>query len=163
MKFTAKIFFGVVALIFCINQSVYCETDNYGTLEPQQLALGYISITSKPSDILNIYGHPSRVDNSNGVRWFYGKDFYVQFMGRGATTISEVTTTSNNGITTTNKVAVGMSESILRRVYGTPKYQKQRGNEDCYWYYGYGRYSNAYLFFSCTKGTIRKISLVLLD
>lgn len=167
MKFTLKILPVVVALFLGVSQTVCYALieglDNHGTLEPSQLALGYISVTSKPADILNIYGHPTRVDNRNGVRWFYGKDFFIQFIGRDSTTVGEVTTTGNNGITTANKVGVGMSESILRRVYGSPTYQKRVGDEQQYWYYGNKRCNWVYLYFGCKRGIIRKISLVWLD
>lgn len=167
MKITLKILSAVVALFLCVNQSV-CHAlieglDNHGTLKPSQLVLGYISVTSKPADILNVYGHPTRVDTGNGVRWFYGKDFFIQFIGRDSTTVGEVTTTGNNGITTADGVGVGMSESILQRVYGTPTYQKRVGGEQQYWYYGDKRYNWVYLYFGCTRGIIRKISLVWLD
>ena len=160
---TALKFFAVV-IFFCVNCSV-CHAiiegqDNHGTLEPSQLVLGYISVANTPADILNTYGQPDRMER---YRWFYGKDFYIQFIGSDAMTVGEVTTTANNGIRTANGVAVGMSESILQRVYGTPQYQKRRDNETKYWYYGYGRHNWVYLEFSCTNGTIRKISLVWLD
>ena len=152
---------------FCVNFSI-CSAiiegqDNHGTLKPSQLVLGYISVTNTPLEILNAYGQPTRIDGSNGIKWFYGNDFFIRFIGYDNVSISEVTTTGNNRIKTADGIGVGMPENILPQIYGEPTYQKEYDSEKNYWYYGYGSYNWVYLQFTCKNGVIKKISLVHVD
>ena len=162
-KFLSVIFLTFIMLNLTICFAMIEGQDNYGTLEANQLILGYISVDDKPSKIIEMYGHPDRVDNSNGVKWYYGRDFYVQFIGRGAESVEEVTTTGDNGISTADNVGVGMSENVLNRIYGNPSYKRQEGLETKYWYYGYGKNNWTYLQFITKNGKIIKISLVVID
>lgn len=159
-----KIVSAFVLLILCgifnFCSAISEGQDNHGNLEPSQLVLGYISVESTPLEILNAYGQPSRIENG---KWFYGQDFFIQFIGRDNTSINEVTTTGNNGIKTSSGVGVGMPENILPQIYGNPSSKKTVGVENKYWYYGYGRYNWVYLQFICQNGVIKKISLVHLD
>ena len=147
-KFLSVIFLTFIMLNLTICFAMIEGQDNYGTLEANQLILGYISVDDKPSKIIEMYGHPDRVDNSNGVKWYYGRDFYVQFIGRGAESVGEVTTTGDNGISTAD---------------GNPSYKRQEGLETKYWYYGYGKNNWTYLQFITKNGKIIKISLVVID
>lgn len=148
-----KKFFIVLSIFLLTNVSV-CSA--IGT---EKLILGYLSVSSSTKTILDTYGKPNRVDNSDGVRWLYGKDFYIQFVGRYAQSVGEITTEGNNGIITADGVGVGMSEEILQEIYGEPTKQEQIDEENLYWYYGDGKNSRVYLFFGCTEGKIKKISL----
>lgn len=147
-----KIF--AMLLIFVLNFSVCSAVGS------EKLILGYLTTSSSLKTILDTYGKPNRVDNSNGVRWCYGKDFYIQFADRYAQHVGEITTTGNNGIITADGVGVGMKEEILQEIYGEPSEKKQVEEENQYRYYGDGRNNKTYLFFSCTEGIIRKISLI---
>ena len=161
-----KIF--LLTLVMLIVNYSFCSAvsegqNNHGTLKSSQLVLGYISVTNTPLEILNAYGQPTKIDGSNGIKWFYGKDFFIQFIGGGNSSIDEITTTGNNGIKTADGVGVGMPENILPQIYGEPTYQKEYDSEKNYWYYGSGNYNFVYLQFTCQNGVIKKISLIHLD
>ena len=148
-----KKFFVMLLIIFSANCSVGSAIGN------EKLILGYLSLSSSTKTILDTYGKPNRVDNSNGVRWCYGKDFYIQFVGRYAQSVGEISTEGSNGIITADGVGVGMNEEILQEIYGEPTKQEQIDEQTQYWYYGDGKSSRVYLFFGCSEGKIRKISL----
>lgn len=152
-----KKIFILLAIFLLTNFSICLAVAN------EKLILGYLSTSSSPSSILKTYGKPNRVDSSNGVRWIYGKDFYIKFVGRYAQSVGEITTEGKNGIITADGVGVGMKEEVLQEIYGEPTQQKQVDEENQYWYYGTGRSSRIYLYFACTEGTIKKISLIYAD
>lgn len=148
-----KKFFIIFSIFFLTSCSV-CSA-----IESKKLVLGYLSTSSSISTILKTYGKPNRVENVDGVRWIYGKDFYIKFVGQYAQSVGEITTSGNNGILTADGVGVGMKEDVLEKIYGEPTKLEQVNEENKYWYYS----GKIYLCFSCTEGVIRKISLANSD
>ena len=81
-----KILLIMILCFACLISNNSCEAiiegqDNHGTLTADQLVLGYIAINDNTHVVRKIYGNPSWIDRSNAVRWYYGRDFYILFLG----------------------------------------------------------------------------------
>lgn len=158
MMVTKKVVITMIIIIFITFGICSAYGLPKGTLAENQLYLGYINIGSTPQKVTSVYGQPNRIDERNGMTYYYGNTLKFSFMGKGDSWLYDITTTDNNGITTADGVAVGMLVSKLYDTYGTPNYTRKDKDATRYWYY-WERSSYVYFTFTVKNGKIVQISL----
>ncbi|MEX5285024.1 hypothetical protein QCO44_05115 [Selenomonas sputigena] len=149
-------------LVFIMSNISFGAELPKGTLTREQLTLGYIPIGATPQMVTQVYGQPDRIDDRNGMTYYYGKTLTFSFLGVGAASLYDITATADNGIETADGIGVGMLISKLYDVYGTPNYIRKDKDATRYWYY-WERSPYAYFTFTAQNGKIVEISLHYAD
>ena len=157
-----KIFPLVGMLVLILSNICFGAEPPKGTLTRERLSMGYIPIGASPQMVTQVYGQPDRVDDRNGMTYYYGKTLTFSFLGVGAASLYDITTTADNGIKTSDGVGVGMLVSKLYDVYGTPNYIRKDKDATRYWYY-WEKSGYTYFTFTAKSGKIVEISLHLAD
>lgn len=105
--------------------SAAVDSSPKGTLPTARMQLGYVSFNDSPQYVTKVYGNPSRVDDYNGMTYYYGDTLSFSFCGVGSSSLYDITTKSDNGIETADGVHVGMLVSNLYDIYGTPQVSRK--------------------------------------
>ena len=149
----------LISLIsFALCNICYSAEIPKGTLTKEQLSLGYFSTGANPKDVTQVYGQPDRIDERNGMTYYYGQSLIFKFMGEGDSWLYDITTTDNNGVKTADGIEVGMMVSKLYDIYGTPNFTRKDKDATRYWYY-WEKSNFVYFTFTVKNGKIIQISL----
>ena len=172
-----KINFLVILLLMVLQAQCFAVVDTHGTLNPQQLVIGGISLRNTRAYFEQVYGPAdfcsSKKQYAHGRVYYYDKTYHYgnslavkYFEDNRDSQIYEIKVTANNGFATIDGVTVGMPEKVLRAVYGAPttlqaespsKDGKMENKE--YIYYGVGGSCLQYFRFTVRDGVIKEIVL----
>lgn len=153
----------LLLVIFTVLLNVcYANSLPKGTLTTEQLTLGYISFRDTPQNVTKVYGQPTRIDERNGMSYYYGDSLVFRFMGKNDSILYDITTTDDNGIKTADGIGVGMLVSTLFDTYGPPNYKRKDKEFTRYWYY-WEKSSYVYFMYTVKNGIITEISLHYAD